>query len=182
MQRGIGAGTQRMEKRQACTCNCQRTLSMAGIALLTIPKALPPSGMLVGKHSNSPYLARSSSAQSPQPPQKKTTSQAQETQVPGHSPLATPTHASSKSLLWRDFASHPDTPPLTSPNTWLALLPSTPASTSPAAKGRLRAQALHLHAPQLCLPSTAPSALSSLPNTPICTSHHQHNTTTNTPT
>ena len=89
--------------------------------------------MTEGKHKDSPDLARSSSAQSPQPPQKKTTSQAQETQVPGHSPLATPTHASSKSLLSRDLASCPDTPALTSPPTCLALLPSTSASTSPAA-------------------------------------------------
>ena len=103
---------------------------MDGIALVTIPKALSPSGMLVGKHRNSPYLARSSSAQSPQPPQKKTTSQAQETQVPGHSPLATPTHASSKSLLWRDLASCPDILTHTSPTTWLRSLPPTPASTS----------------------------------------------------
>ena len=135
--------------------------------------------MTEGKHKDSPDLARSSSAQSPQPPQQKTTSQAQETQVPGHSPLATLTHASSKSLLWRDLASCPDTPPLTSPHTWLALLPPAPDSASPAA---LRtAQALHLHAPQLCLPSTAPATLSALPNTPTCTSHHQHNTMTNKP-
>ena len=48
-------------------------------------------------------------------------------------------------------------------------------------KGQLRALALHQHAPQLCLPSTAPPALSALPNTPTCTSHHQHNTMTNKP-
>ena len=48
-------------------------------------------------------------------------------------------------------------------------------------KGQLRAQALHHNAPQLCLPSTAPPALSALPNTPTCTSHHQHNTMTNKP-
>ena len=89
------------------------------------PQGLTPLGMLVGKHSNSPYLARSSSAQSPQPPQKKTTSQAQETRVPGHSPRGLPTSASSKRFLWVDFASHPDTPPPTSPTTWLGLLPPT---------------------------------------------------------
>ena len=48
-------------------------------------------------------------------------------------------------------------------------------------KGLLRAQAPHLQAPQLCLPSTAPPALSSLPNTPTHTSHHKRNTMTNKP-
>ena len=90
----------------------------------------PLQQMTEGKHKDSPDLARSSSAQSPQPPQKKTTSQAQETQVPGHSPLATPTHASSKSLLWRDFASCPDILTHTSPSTWIGSLPPTPASSS----------------------------------------------------
>ena len=137
--------------------------------------------MTEGKHKDSPGLARGSSAQSPQPPQKKTTSQAQETQVPGHSPLATPTHASSKSLLWRDLDSCPDILTHTSPSTWIGSLPPTPASTSPAAIGQLKESALDLHAPQLCLPSTAPPALSALPNTPTCTSHHKHNTMTNKP-
>jgi len=84
--------------------------------------------MTEGKHKDSPDVARSSSAQSPQPPQKKTTSQAQETRVPGHSPRGLPTSASSKRFLWVDFASHPDTPPPTSPTTWLGLLPPTLAS------------------------------------------------------
>ena len=88
----------------------------------------PQLQMTEGKYKDSPDLARSSSAQSPQPPQKKTTSQAQETRVPGHSPRGLPTSASSKRFLWVDFASHPDTPPPTSPTTWLALLPPTLAS------------------------------------------------------
>ena len=137
--------------------------------------------MTEGKHKDSPGLARGSSAQSPQPPQKMTTSQAQETQVPGHSPPATPTHASSKSLLWRDFASCPDILTHMSPSTWIGSLTPKPVSTSLTAIGQLRALALHQHAPQLCLPSTAPATLSALPNTPTCTSHHQHNTMTNKP-
>ena len=86
--------------------------------------------MTEDKQKDSPFFARSSSARTPQQPQKKTTSQAQEIQVPGHGSLRTPTHASSKKLLWVDFVSCPDILTHTSPTTWLRSLPPTPVSNS----------------------------------------------------
>ena len=59
--------------------------------------------MTEDKQKDSPFFARSSSARTPQQPQKKTTSQAQETRVPGHSPRGLPTSASSKRFLWVDL-------------------------------------------------------------------------------